>query len=161
MAYLNRLSWIAATFILIICAFSSARAADPPSDLCSLLTPAAVSKALGGTFGSPEKSVAPRPFANTAQGADCHYSSGGKKLWFRAYADSSPSESADLFAKLSKFYGTPKPVAGVGDEAYFDAKDDALHVRKGRVRYYLNLNPMSPAAEKQLTDLASQVAGQL
>jgi len=50
----------------------------------------------------------------------------------------------------------------LGDEAYFD-EQHALHVRKGKVRFYLNLDPIdSPAtAEKQLTDLANSVIAQL
>jgi hypothetical protein len=54
------------------------------------------------------------------------------------------------------------PVAGLGDEVYFD-RIHALHVRKGKVRFYLNLEPMdfTPAIEKELKDLASRVAGQL
>jgi hypothetical protein len=106
--------------------------------------------------------VAPRPFANTVTGTDCNYLAKGSKLWFRAYVDPSPAASADLFTRLSKFYGTPKPVSGLGDEAYFD-EQHALHVRKGKVRFYLNLEPVdsAPAAEKQLKDLASGIVGRL
>jgi hypothetical protein len=125
-----------------------------------------VSKTLGKAYDAPKKSVAPRPYANTAEGTDCNYLSkgaAGSKLWFRAYVDPSPSAAADLFAQLSKFYGPPTPVTGLGDEAYFD-KAHALHVRKGKVRFYINLSPMNtftPAIEKQLKDLGSRVAGQL
>jgi hypothetical protein len=63
---------------------------------------------------------------------------------------------------LSKFYGPQTPITGLGDEAYFD-RQHGLHVRKGKVRFYINLEPMdfTPAIEKQLKDLASRVAGQL
>ena len=77
--------------------------------------------------------------------------------------DPSPSASSELFAKLKMFYSPPTPVAGIGDEAYLDP-DHAIHVRKGKVRYYLNLSPISsftPAIEKQIKDLATKVAGQL
>lgn len=159
---MNSLSLIAATLLVTTCAVQSARAAEPPADLCSLLPAAEVSKALGRTYDSPQKSVAPRPYANTAQGADCNYLGKGSKLWFRAYVDPSPSAAAELFAKLGKFYGPQTPVTGVGDEAYFDGQH-ALHVRKGKVRFYLNLDPVDsvPAAEKQLKDLASRVSGRL
>jgi hypothetical protein len=162
MAHLSRLSLITVTMLVTTCAARSARAAEPPSDLCSLLPAAEVSKTLGRTYDSPQKSVAPRPFANTATGTDCNYPAKGSKLWFRAYADPSPSAAADLFAKLSKFFGTPTPVTGLGDEAYFDSSH-AIHVRKGKVRFYLNLDPIdsAPAVEKQLKDLASRVAGRL
>ena len=41
------------------------------------------SKTLGKTYDAPEKSVAPRPYANTAEGTDCNYPAKGSKLWFR------------------------------------------------------------------------------
>jgi hypothetical protein len=113
MARLNTLSFIpptliAATFLVATCAVPSARAAEPPADLCSLLPAADVSKGLGRTYDSPQKSLAPRPFANTATGTDCKYPPQGAtrgELWFRAYVDPSTPASADLFSKLSKFYG--------------------------------------------------------
>jgi hypothetical protein len=63
---------------------------------------------------------------------------------------------------LSRFFGTPTPITGLGDEAYFD-KEHGIHVRKGKVRFYINLEPMdfNPTAEKQLKDLASRVTGRL
>jgi hypothetical protein len=60
MAYLNRLSWVVA-LLLVACSSELATAAEPPSDLCSLLPPAVVSKTLGQAYDSPKKSVAPRP----------------------------------------------------------------------------------------------------
>jgi hypothetical protein len=162
MAQMSRLLLIAATLLVTTCAVRQAGATEPPSDLCSLLPAAEVSKTLGRAYDSPQKSVAPRPFANTATGTDCNYLAKGSKLWFRAYVDPSPSAATDLFAKLSKFYGPQTPVTGLGDEAYFDGQH-ALHVRKGKIRFYLNFAPMdfTPPIEKQLKDLASRVAGQL
>ena len=162
MAHSRNLSLIAATFVLTTCAVHSARATEPPDDLCSLLPAAEVSKTLGRAYDSPQKSVAPRPYANTVEGTDCNYLAKGSKLWFRAYVDPSPSAAADLFAKLSKFYGKQTPITGLGDEAYFDEKH-GLHVRKGKVRFYINLEPMdfTPAIEKQLKDLSSRVTGRL
>jgi hypothetical protein len=162
MAYFRNLSLMAATFVLTTFAVHSVRATEPPDDLCSLLPAAEVSKTLGRAYESPQKSVAPRPYANTAEGTDCNYLAKGGKLWFRAYVDPSPSAAADLFAKLGKFYSPQTPVPGLGDEAYFDPAH-GLHVRKGKVRFYINLDPMnfSPAIEKQLKDLASQVTGRL
>jgi len=161
MAHLRKLSLIVATLLFITCAIQVAGANELPADLCSLLPAAEVSKILGQAYNSPKKSVAPRPFANTNTGTDCNYlSKGGSKLWFRAYVDPSPAAATDLFAKLSKFYSPPAPVKGVGDEAYFDPQH-AIHVRKGKVRYYLNLSPETPSMEKQLRDLAGGVAGRL
>jgi hypothetical protein len=92
---------MAAAFLVTTCAVYSASAIEPPADLCTLLPAAEVSKTLGKTYDSPEKSVAPRPYANTAEGTDCNYAAKGSKLWFRAYVDPSPSAATELFAKLA------------------------------------------------------------
>ena len=143
-----------------------ARANILPAHLCALLPTADVSKTLGHAFSAPQESVAPRPFPNANTGTDCNYQSKGApegKLWFRVYVDPSPSAATALFARLRMFYSPPTPVPHLGDEAYFDPQH-ALHVRKGKVRFYLNLTPLSdPAAasEKNLQSLATQVAGRL
>src|SRR5215469_11365550 len=117
MAHMNKLSLIAAFFIVTSCALMSARAAEPPADLCSLLPAADLSKALGQAYDPPQRAVAPRPFPNTNQGTDCSYkkskSPRESKLLFRVYVDPSPAAAADLFSKLSRFFGTPMPVSGV------------------------------------------------
>jgi hypothetical protein len=155
-AYLNRLSWVVA-LLLAACSSELARAAEPPSDLCSLLPPVVLSKTLGQAYDSPTKSVAPRPFRNTNEGTDCKYGSGLRLLLFRVYVDPSPSASTELFAKLKGYFGEGSTtVSGVGDEAYLD-KDHGLHVRKGKVRYFLD----GAGTPKQKTDLATGIAGQL
>ena len=155
MVKLNRLS-LAAALLLVACSGKLARA-EPPSDLCSLLPPAVLSKTLGQTYAAPTKTVAPRPFPNTNQGTDCTYKSGEHSFLFRVYVDPSASASADLFARLKSWFGAgSKDVSGVGDEAYLD-KLGALHVRKGKVRYFLDGSRDS----KKLNDLASGVAAQL
>lgn len=164
MMKLRKLALITAIFLAAAGAFQTARASEPPADLCSLLAPADVSRILGQAFDAPQKSVAPRPFANTNTGTDCNYQSkGGGKLWFRAYVDPSPSAATELFARLKVFYGTPTPVSGLGDEAYFD-RDHGLHARKGKVRFFISLSPIGnfdEAKQKQLRDLGSRVAAQL
>jgi hypothetical protein len=164
MAYLNRLSLIAAAFVLTTCALPSARATEPPADLCSLLPAAELTKTLGQTYDAPQKSIAPRPFANTNTGTDCTYKRSKdareRKLLFRAYVDPSPSAASDLFARLGKFYGPPTPITGVGDQAYFD-KNHGLHVLKGKVRFYIAMDDFTPAIQKQLENLARQIAGRL
>jgi hypothetical protein len=160
MAGLSEKSLIAVAFLVGSWGVPFARATEPPPDLCSLLPAAQVSKTLGRTYDSPVKSVAPRPYANTAEGTDCNYSAkGGTNLLFRAYVDPSPSAAKELFAKLKIFYSPPTAVPDLGDEAYFDPKH-AIHVRKGKVRFYLALRD-DPAAEKPLKDLATQVVGRL
>ena len=77
--------------------------------------------------------------------------------------ESSPAAAKETFNKLSVYYGPNTAVAGNWDTAYLDAKH-AIHVLKGKVRYYLNLDPIgtdTAKAEKQLKDLATWVAGQL
>ena len=154
MANSNRLLWIA-VLLLVACSGELASAAEP--DLCSLIPPTVLSKTLGKTYGAPKKTVAPRPFANTNEGTDCTYESGGSSFLFRIYVDPSPSASTDLFARLKGFFGRgSKDVSGMGDEAYLD-KGGALHVRKGKVRYFLG----GGGTPKQLNDLAIAVAAQL
>jgi hypothetical protein len=77
--------------------------------------------------------------------------------------DPSPAIAKDAFAKLSTLFGPNKAVAGNWDTAYLDA-GHAIHVQKGKLRYYLNLSPLrtdTAKSDKQLTDLATWVAGQL
>ncbi|HXJ88789.1 MAG TPA: hypothetical protein VMS18_18360 [Candidatus Binatia bacterium] len=156
MTHWNQLAW-ALGLLLVASSVELARAADPPSDLCSLLPSATVNKTLGSTYSSPKATVAPRPFPNTNQGTDCAFESGGHTLLFRIYVDPSPSASADLFAKLKTYFGSGSTaVTGVGDEAYLD-KLHGLHVRKGKVRFFLD----GAGTPKQKSDLAVGIAGQL
>lgn len=142
--------------VALAAAACAAHAATPPADPCTLLSAAEVSRTLSGSYAPPEKSVAPRPFANTVQGKDCHYRSMGGELLFRIYFDPSPDAATQLFAQLKMFYNPPKPVSGVGDEAYFDSRN-GLHVRKGNVRYFLQ----GSGSADRLTELAQVVAKRL
>jgi hypothetical protein len=135
---------------------ASAHAATEPSDPCSLLTPAQVGSALGATYAAPSKSVAPRPFPSSGPGTDCRYD-GKTELLFRVYYDGSAGDATTLFAKLKMFFGAGTPASGIGDEAYFD-KNDALHARKGNVRFFLDAGKGKQAA---LTTLGGIVVGQL
>jgi len=143
--------------LLVACFGELANAAEPPSDLCSLLPATLVSKTLKNSYESPKQRVAPRPFRNANEGTDCVYGSGVNTLLFRIYVDPSPSAATELFAKLKSFFekGSTE-VTGVGDEAYLD-KDHGLHVRKGKVRYFLD----GVGNPKQKNDLAISIAGQL
>lgn len=157
---------IAGSVIGIVFVTHPASAKTLPAHLCTLLPAGAVSTTLGQTYGTPKESVAPQPFVNTNTGTDCNYDATGtpaSKLWFRIYADPSPSAATDLFARLKVFYSPPTAVSNLGDEAYFDPQH-ALHVRKGRVRFYLNLSPLGSStstAEQQIEKLATQVLGKL
>lgn len=143
-----------AVFLAATCA-AGAATTEPP-DPCSLLSAAEVSRSMSATYSPPQESVAPRPFANTVQGKDCHYQAMGGELLFRIYFDPSVDEATRLFAQLKMFYSPPKPVPGLGDDAYFDPKQ-GLHVRKGNVRYFLQ----GSGSEDRLRDLALVVAKKL
>lgn len=139
-----------------LCA-ATANAATQPADPCSLLSPAQVGSALGGTFSAPMKTVAPRPFRNTVSGTDCEYHGSGSLL-FRIYFDPSDGDATKLFAQLKMWFGAGSTAtSGIGDEGYFD-KDGALHVRKGNVRFYLEASKGKQAA---LTTLGKLLAGEL
>ncbi len=146
----------AALFAVFLFA-DAAHGATEPSDPCSLLTPTQVSSVMRATYAAPVKSVAPRPFATSVPGTDCRYN-GRNPLWFRIYYDGSASDATTLFAKLSGYYGPNTPASGIGDEAYFD-KEGALHVRKGNVRFYINIGTDKQHAA--VTQLGKVVAGQL
>jgi hypothetical protein len=153
----NQVSWMAGILLWLASCAPLATGAETPADLCSLLPASVVSKTLGSTYSSPTKTVAPRPFPNTNSGTDCTYESGSHSLLFRAYVDPSPSASAALFAKLKMYFGSGSTdVSGVGDEAYMD-KLHGIHVRKGKVRYYIT----GPRDENQVKALAIGVAAQL
>ena len=156
MANLDRVPWTAAAFVT--CSVRFATATEPQAGLCSLLPAAVVNKILGQTYGPPEKTVAAQPYANTAEGKDCTYPAKSDYLLFRAYVDPSPAASAELFARLKDFFGRESTlIAGIGDEAYLDAHR-GLHARKGKVRFFISAKA---ASDKELTDLASGVVGQL
>lgn len=142
------------------------QAKDPPSDACVLLSGAELEKALEQPFGPPSKTTAPAAFPGSPTGTDCEFQTGKglpRKLLFRIYVESSPAVAKETFTKLSAYFGPNTAVTGNWDTAYLDAKH-AIHVQKGKMRYYLNLNPIgtdTAKAEKQLRDLAVWVAGQL
>lgn len=154
----NTRSLFFVSFLFAASVASVARAADAPADPCSLLPAATVSTTLGGNYGAPEKSVAPRPFANTVQGTDCHYATadGRHELLFRIYFDHSATEATELHARLKMFFGSGSTSAAVGDEAYFD-RNHALHARKGNVRFFLS----DGDDQTKVSALGNAVAGQL
>ena len=138
-------------------------ATESPKDPCSLLTAAQLSSTLGDKYGAPDKSVAPRPFPNTVQGTDCQYKTAGGQdhVLFRVYFDGSPAQATDLHTRLKTIFGKDGTPANVGDEAYVD-KGDAIHVRKGNVRYFLTISHGdTPSGRKQLLALAALVSGEL
>jgi hypothetical protein len=142
------------------------RAKDVPPDACAMLPATQLAKVLKQSFSPPTKSTAPAAFHDSPTGTDCTYKTGNglhRTVLFRIYVESSPAAAKETFNKLSIFYGPNKAVAGKWDSAYLDSRH-AIHVQKGNVRYYFNLNPIgsdTAKADQQLKDLASSVAGQL
>jgi hypothetical protein len=152
-------SWLAAILLVTACGAARAAANDPPADVCSLLPAARIGKIIGQAYNEPQKTVAPRPYANTAEGTNCAYKKvgGSGQIVLIVYADPSPSEAATLFAKLGVFYSPQTPVAGLSDKAYFD-RNHGLHVLKGRVRFFISMDNFD---EKQAKALAAYVVGRL
>ena len=141
------------------------QAKDPPSDACAMVPPGQLAKVLEQPYGPPAKTTAP-PAQDHVTGTDCTYQSSNgiaRKLLFRIYVDPSAAVAKDTFDKLSTYYGPNTAVTGNWDTAYLDSTH-AIHIQKGKVRFYLNLNPIgtdTANAEKQLKALAAWVAGQL
>jgi hypothetical protein len=160
------LAAMAAVLLFSSLSVGAAWSKEPPADLCSLLPAAKLTKVLNQTFDSPVKSTAPAAYRNTPTGTQCDYPSKDgfpRKIVFITYVEPSAAAAKENFGKLKMWFGPNTPVAGVGDDAYRDS-NYAIHVQKGRVRYYINMVPIgtyTPEKEKQLKDLADWVAGQI
>lgn len=144
---------------LSIATSNLAWAKDPPSDLCSLVTPEQLQKILGDAFNEPKRGTWPAPFAGQPSGTQCVYMPkrvAAHAVTFIAYADASAAQAKENFEKLSAFYPA-KSKPSVGDSAYIDTHH-AIHVLKGRVRYFIDA---SSSHEQQATDLAKVVAAEL
>jgi len=137
---------------------------DFPANACTLLPASEVSKVLNQAFESPSRAWAPVVAPSAVKGTDCKYQGpGGSELLFRIYVETSVTVAKDMFTKLSTRFGPNKALEGAWDEAYFDSRH-ALHVRKGKERYFLRLKPVGSdveQTERHLRDIATWVAGQL
>jgi hypothetical protein len=146
---------------LLILGASSARIANaaPQGPGCSLLTPAQIQKVVGQPFSAPIVTAALPAFAKQAWGSNCRYSSQGGGhvvVGLIVYMDGSPAEAKQTFDKLSLWYPA-KSKPAIGDSAYIDSHG-AIHVLKGKVRYFISLDPQN---EKQLKDLAASIAARI
>ena len=154
---------LAVPFLTLVAQAPAARAQQAPSDLCAWLTPAQLQKTLGQQFGAPSRSAAPPAYGKKPWGTSCRYSGangGSLEVLFIAYVESSPTVAKATFEKLSMFYSPNTKVDGIGDEAYID-RQGAIHVLKGKVRYFISIDTDSPARQKEVRDLATQVAAEL
>lgn len=174
----------ALTIMASVCGFNGniVLAKELPSDVCSLLAQESLEKNLGQTFDAPKKSTAPAAFSGQPAGTQCEYSSkDGRaiKVVFISYVDPSATQAKQTFDRLSAFY-SPKSKPAVGDSAYIDS-NGAIHVLKGRIRYYIAIEPEgtskfapflswalkghsssgTPAQDKQMEHLAASVAAKI
>ena len=150
---------VAAVFLVLVAGSARTAHAAPQTSGCSLLTPEQIQKVLGQPFGAPEETKAPPAYGQQPWGSNCRYSSktGTKTaLTFIVYVDASPAEAKQTFDRLSMWYA-PKSKPSIGDFAYIDSHG-AIHVLKGKVRYFISIDPGN---EKQLKDLATDVASRI
>ncbi len=152
-----RLALIAATFLILSVGSARTAHAAPQGPGCSMLTPAQIQKVLGQPFGAPTVGAWPPAYGQQPWGSQCRYSSlkgPHVAVDFIVYVDASPAEAKQTFAKLSMWFPAKSKLA-IGDSAYIDSSG-AIHVLKGKVRFYISLEPKN---EKQMKDLATSVAG--
>ena len=159
---MNPKSTIAAIFAAIFMfAPGAARTANaaPPADACSMLPASQIEQVLGHSFGAPDVGKWPPAFGKQPWGTKCEYKSKDSPemgVTFIVYVDASPAEAKQTFDKLSMWF-PPKSKPAIGDSAYLDGSH-AIHVLKGKVRYYISIYP---ANEKQAKDLAAAVASRI
>lgn len=143
---------------------TAAGAQQPPKDPCALLTVALLNKTLNEHFAAPISAEAPPAYAGQAPGTTCRYettSGHSPTVVLIVYVDHSPTEAKDTFERLSMFYQPSTKADGIGDTAYTD-RDGAIHVLKGQVRYYIDLDDAkTPAGKTAIRTLALAVAAQL
>jgi len=168
---ISRLKLLAIAGLFVTCMGSGALAHAGPAVGCAMLTPAQIQKVLGQPFGAPSETKAPPAFAKQSSGWNCQYRAqkGGRvqTVTFIVYEDASPAEAKQTFDKLEAWYSLtsrrtgqaqPNSKPAVGDEAYMDAKGDAIRVLKGKVRFYVGFDR---GDQKQLTDLAAAIAAHI
>lgn len=149
---------IAGVFVFAVGSAYTAYAA-PPASGCSMLTPAQIQKLLGQPFGKPAESKWPPAYGMRPWGTQCQYASQkspNTKVTFIVYIEQTAAEAKQTFDKLSMWFPAASKPA-IGDAAYMD-KDHAIHVLKGKVRYYISIDP---ANEKQAEDLAASIAARI
>jgi hypothetical protein len=148
------------TALLVFAAASTRTAyAAPQTPGCSMLTPAQIQKVLGQPFGAPTVGAWPPAYGQAPWGSQCRYSSQkGPHLDvnFIVYVEASPAVAKQTFDKLTMWF-PPKSKPAIGDSAYIDSQG-AIHVLKGKVRFYISLDPQN---DKQMKDLAASIAGRI
>lgn len=149
---------LVATLVLATCGVEAL--ASPPANECSELSPAQIQKVLGHPFGEADKTQAPPAFGKQPWGAHCTYASQkgtNVRVDFIIYTDASAAEAKQTFERLMMWFPAKSKPSGIGDSAYIDSRG-AIHVLKGKTRYFLSVDPRD---ESHLKELASSVAANL
>lgn len=156
------LAWAAFTLF----PFRSCIAETLPPDTCSLLTSSHLERILGQPFELYERSLAPASRRDQLPGRECDYATrkgAVRKVVLIVFVDSSAEQARKTYDALTTWLAPKSKPAGVGDDAFID-DNCAIHVLKGRVRYYINIIPSETKVfekEKLLTELAALVAAQV
>ena len=159
MNWKSKVAVILGAFFVCALGVSQASYAAPPADNCALLTPAQIQKVLGQPFGAPGESKWPPAYGKQPWGTQCQYDSQKgpeTKVTFIVYIEQTAAEAKQTFDKLSMWFPA-KSKPAIGDSAYMD-NSHAIHVLKGKVRYYISIDP---ANEKQAKDLAASIAARI
>lgn len=156
------LAWVA----LMLLPSPSCIAEILPPDTCSLLTSGHLERILGQPFDLYERSLAPASRRDQLPGRECDYATrkgAVRKVILIVFVDSSAEQARKTYDALTTWLAPKSKPAGVGDAAFID-DNRAIHVLKGRVRYYINIIPSDAKIfekEKLLTQLAALVAAQV
>jgi hypothetical protein len=124
-----------------------------PSNVCSLLSTSKLQAVTSVTWSTPASITFPDGVPELVQ-QDCKYTaSDGSGLVFIIYADPSVADAVTNFAKFKQEFGSQGDVnlAGQGDEAYIDS-NNAIHVRKANVRFYIELGLASGGDSTAVSD---------
>ena len=145
--------------VALVMTVGSVRPAKAASqaDQCSMLTPNQIQSVIGKPFGAPETTQASPAFGKQPWGLNCRYSSqsGGHVIVsLIVYVEASASDAKQTFDKLMMWYQVRSRPSGIGNSAYIDSRG-AIHVLKGKTRYFIQLDPGN---EDQLKALAISVA---
>lgn len=134
-----------------------------PGNACTWLSPGQLQKMLGHPFDAPKQTSAMPAFQGQTTGTQCEYKSpSGMDVLLIAYTDRSVDEAKRMFTTLTEGYKPSARTSGVGDDAYVE-KPNAIHVRKGKVRYFIQVaTGVNPGDRQALAiELAKTVAAQL
>jgi hypothetical protein len=124
-----------------------------PSNVCGLLSTSELQTVTGVSWSAPSMLGFPDGVPELVA-EDCKYTANdGSGMVFIIYADPSVTDAVTNFANFKKEFGDQNDVnlSGQGDEAYIDS-NNAIHVRKANVRFYIALGLASGFDSTTLSD---------